>query len=140
MFYEKYTFLDKHHYLLFTNLVRPMSIIKLLKKIKQKKNNYFTNFSFLNVNKNKIIKNICIGAGSCCSMLKTCLSNQVDCFLTGDVKWHNYLDGLNNNLIVVDINHTSERVFINYLIKIIKAKFNCLNLISDYDFVKIEKI
>ena len=140
LFYEKYTFLDKHHYLLFTNLIQPMSVIKLLKKIKQKKNKFLTNFSFLNIDKNKVIKNICIGAGSCSSMLKMCLINKVDCFLTGDIKWHGYLDGLNNNLIMIDINHTSERVFINYLIKTIKSKFNSLNLISDYDFVEIEKI
>ena len=137
---SEYHFLDENNYLLVTHLIQPMSLVELLTQIKKSQIPFINKFRFLNTDKQKIIKTIAIGAGSCASMLKNCLANKIDCFFTGDVKWHNYLDGLNNQLIMVDIMHTSERVFMNQIVSVINKQFTKLELIVDNKLVEIEEI
>lgn len=61
------------------------------------------------------VKTIAICAGSGFSELQTILDSEpkIDCFLTGDLKWHNYQ--LETNTILIDIGHDVEKVFIDYI-------------------------
>lgn len=110
----------KHQYLIFCKLKKEISFKKFLKKLKSVKE--INSIRYPNASK-KIIRTICIGGGSCSSMLNDVI-NKCDCFLTGDVKWHNYLDALNNDLIMIDINHDAENIFNNVIANQCKKIFN----------------
>lgn len=133
-----YSYCDQQNYLLFTELKTAKSVNNLITKINNANLPAIKNLRSLNVNEDKIIKTICIGAGSCASMLDDVIG-KADCFLTGDVKWHNYLDALNNNLVIIDINHTAERLFINDINNHIKRKNHNLDTILDYDLIEIKQ-
>lgn len=135
--FEDFTYLNEEKYLLYTTLKVKMTIKELIAKIKSASPSTILNLRTLNIYKNTNIKRICIGAGSCCSMLDKVIDN-ADCFLTGDVKWHNYLDGLNNDLAIIDISHTAERVFIKGIYNLLKEKNHNLEIVLDYDLIAIE--
>lgn len=123
-------------YLIFTELNKPLLVSELINKLKANQT-YFSTVRCLNHQTDKMIKTICIGAGSCCGEMNTIIENKIDCFLTGDIKWHNYLDGLNNNLVMIDINHTTERVFIPAIKQFLNSK-NCnCKIVEDYNYIVI---
>lgn len=125
-------------YLLETKLNKKINLYNLVNLIKSANNEYINNIKYLNKQENMIIKNICIGAGSCSSYIPNVINNKNSCFLTGDVKWHNYLDAFNNNLAIIDIGHDAERVFIDEIINFLKQKKCKLKLIHDFDYIQIK--
>lgn len=125
-------------YLLEAKLKTKMSLNNLVDLIKSTKNEYIHDVKYLNKQEHMTIKSICIGAGSCASYIPNVINNKNTCFLTGDVKWHNYLDAFNNDLVVVDIGHEAERVFIDEIIDFLNKKNHKLKLIHDFDFLQIK--
>jgi dinuclear metal center YbgI/SA1388 family protein len=61
------------------------------------------------VNKKERIKGVALTTGSGCSLMDFV---GVDCFLTGDIKYHDAIKAINQNLMLIDIGHfESERFF-----------------------------
>ncbi len=66
----------------------------------------------------KSLKKIAIITGSGCSLLK---SIEADCFLTGDIKYHDAMEAKSINLSLIDIGHfESEQFFAQILLKHLK--------------------
>lgn len=102
-----------------------MSLKDFLKII----DNKFTNpIVYIKEQENNQIKSIAIGAGSCSGMLSDIKNKNFDLFLTGDIKWHGYIDAYNMNISIANINHYSEGVFVDYICEYIKINFqlNCI--------------
>lgn len=91
-------------------------------------NKYTNQIKYLKEQKNKIIKKIAIGAGSCSSFLDLLPNYNIDCFLTGDIKWHSYIDAYNLNISIIDINHYAELVFVEFISKYISSNFKIKTL------------
>lgn len=60
---------------------------------------------------NKNIKKVVLLAGSGSDYLYQLVDKDVDCFLTGDVGWHQYIDAKENDIAIVDIGHSEEKAF-----------------------------
>lgn len=119
------------------NLKNKISLNQFLNLLKDSNLSYFNNLRYINNQENKLIKTVCIGAGSCSSFISDVIKERIDCFLTGDVKWHNFLDAYNNDLVIVDIGHQTERVFINEISQFINKNNHELKIIHDYDLFEI---
>ncbi len=64
------------------------------------------------------VKRAALTTGSGCSLIK---SNDADCFLTGDVKYHDAMEAKSINLSLIDIGHfESEHFFAEILLKHLK--------------------
>lgn len=64
------------------------------------------------------LKNIALVTGSGCSLLN---SIEADCFLTGDIKYHDAMEAKSINLSLIDIGHfESEQFFAQILLKHLK--------------------
>lgn len=64
------------------------------------------------------VKRVALTTGSGCSLIK---SIKADCFLTGDVKYHDAMEAKSINLSLIDIGHfESERFFADILLKHLK--------------------
>ncbi len=64
------------------------------------------------------IKRVALTTGSGCSLIK---SIKADCFLTGDIKYHDAMEAKSINLSMIDIGHfESERFFADILFKHLK--------------------
>lgn len=126
----------REKYLVFCELVKPMKFKKFLKKLSS---TYFSEIRYMEPNLDKMIKTICIGAGSCTSMIEDVIG-KCDCFLTGDVKWHKYLDSYNCDLSIIDINHDAENVFFEAIKNEINKKFKSLKVYMTKANLKIHTI
>jgi len=70
------------------------------------------------VKSSNFIKTAALTTGSGCSLIK---SIDADCFLTGDVKYHDAMEAKSINLSLIDIGHfESERFFADILLKHLK--------------------
>lgn len=70
------------------------------------------------VKSSNFIKRVALTTGSGCSLIK---SIDADCFLTGDVKYHDAMEAKSINLSLIDIGHfESERFFAEILLKYLK--------------------
>ena len=70
------------------------------------------------VKSSSMVKRAALVTGSGCSLLK---SITADCFLTGDVKYHDAMEAKSINLSLIDIGHfESERFFAEILLKHLK--------------------
>src|SRR5574344_2101143 len=75
-------------------------------------------------NENKRIKKIAICGGSGISFVNQAIEKNCDCFLTGDVKYHDFLT-YENEIIIADIGHFESEQFIKQrIIEIISKKFS----------------
>ena len=64
------------------------------------------------------VKRVALTTGSGCSLIK---SVKADCFLTGDIKYHNAMEAKSINLSMIDIGHfESEKFFADILFKHLK--------------------
>ncbi|WP_310440841.1 Nif3-like dinuclear metal center hexameric protein [Sulfurimonas sp.] len=64
------------------------------------------------------VKRVALTTGSGCSLIK---SIKADCFLTGDVKYHDAMEAKSINLSLIDIGHfESEQFFAEILLKYLK--------------------
>ncbi len=128
---DKIVNLSHNPYLLIIHLTNSITVNDLINLLDVK------SLRYLNVQTNQIIKTICIGAGSCSGMLEDIIANKIDCFLTGDIKWHSYLDGLDNNTVMIDINHTIERVFIDAIYDLLERNLHELQIVKDSSLIEI---
>lgn len=73
---------------------------------------YFSIVKFVKEQANKMISRfaLCSGSGSS-AFNKLYKTKLYDCYLTGDVRWHKYLDGNLQDFPIVDIGHDSEKIF-----------------------------
>ena len=70
------------------------------------------------VKSSNFISRVALTTGSGCSLIK---SIDADCFLTGDVKYHDAMEAKSINLSLIDIGHfESERFFAEILLKYLK--------------------
>ncbi len=70
------------------------------------------------VKSSEFIKRVALTTGSGCSLIK---SIDADCFLTGDVKYHDAMEAKSINLSLIDIGHfESEHFFAEILLKHLK--------------------
>ena len=89
----------------------------------------------------KRVKRVALTTGSGCSLMRTL---EADCFLTGDIKYHDAMEAKSINLSLIDIGHyESEHFFAKILekhlknlgLKVIIASsenpFKCLSMIND---------
>ncbi|MDE5617813.1 MAG: Nif3-like dinuclear metal center hexameric protein [Ureaplasma sp.] len=129
----KITSFKQEKYLVFCELSQALTFKKFLKKLRK---TYFSGIRYMEPNSKKIIKTICIGAGSCSSMIEDVIG-KCDCFLTGDVKWHKYLDAYNCGLSVIDINHDTENVFFDAIKEEINKKFKNIKVFTTKSNLKI---
>lgn len=69
------------------------------------------------------IKTVALCGGSGTDFINDAFEAEVDCFLTGDVKYHQFLD-CENRIILADIGHFESECFIKeYLISLLSEKF-----------------
>lgn len=102
--------------------------IKLYDYISTFDNQYTNQIRYLKEQENNEIKKIAIGAGSCSSFLNQLPNYNIDCFLTGDIKWHSFIDAYNLNISIIDINHYAESVFIQFMSKYFLKNFKIKSL------------
>ena len=71
------------------------------------------------IGKKEIIKSIALTTGAGASLLDEV---EADCFLTGDIKYHDAMKALSENMMMIDIGHyESERFFADILIDELKV-------------------
>ncbi len=127
--------LDNSEYIFKGELKIPVSLdiflISLPELLNVNHANYHKNFE------KKMIKTVAICGGSGSSfMFET--KNKVDLYITCDMKYHNWLDSLNNDICILDLNHNIENVFINKIKDDLK-NFNdvkVLTFTSEIDIVR----
>ena len=91
--------------------------------------------------KKDTIKTVALCGGSGTDFTEDALNANADCFLTGDVKYHQFLD-CENQIILADVGHFESESFIKeYLISLLSEKFcNCVPLILDNSANHIKNI
>lgn len=107
--------LPENPYVLKAELMQPMKVSNFLQVLKD--THLFNSLRYIEQQKDWTIKSVAIGAGSCSSYLNEVYFNQVDCFITGDIKWHGYQDAYNAHVVAIDINHDAEQVFIPTIVE-----------------------
>lgn len=71
------------------------------------------------------IKKFAVVTGGGASLWRHCLTKGVNVLLTGDMKHHDAIDAQENGVLIVDAGHFStERIYMNYLKKIISSNFD----------------
>lgn len=75
---------------------------------------------------NPVIKRCLIGLGAFYSAAYDYLQiiKKSDLFVTGDLKWSNWIHALNNSIKVIDIGHKIEAVFIKYIKDLLLKHFH----------------
>ena len=137
-FEETPSLLPENPYLVFGELKAPKTVFELAKQIKE--NKLINNVRVINKQENNWVRTICIGAGSCTSYMNDVIRTQVDCFLTGDFKWHTFQDAFNANLNVIDIGHDAEQVFITTIKEKIMNEFKELLIIEYFNAIEIKEV
>lgn len=117
--------LPNNPYVIVADLLEPIKVNDFLVNLKSLQQ--FSSLRYLEQQKNITIKQIAIGAGSCSSYLNEVYLNKVDCFLTGDVKWHGYQDAYNAGIVMIDINHDAEQVFIPTIVEHLRSNHELQN-------------
>lgn len=73
---------------------------------------------------------ICSGSGA--SLWKNCARKGINILVTGDLKHHDALDAREAGVCIIDVGHfASEQIYMNYLAKIIRDRFNVEVFIAD---------
>lgn len=89
-------------------------------------------------NRNDVINKIAVIGGSGSEYISL-LSNNVDCLITGDLKYHDYQLALSHNLKLIDIGHFAESIMVRKTIELINKEFNLTVLGSEQtDYIKIK--
>lgn len=105
------------------------SVIEIAEHIKKELG--IKNIRLLSYDKNKKIERIAIVTGSGMDFYKE-IKNYVDLFITADVKHHEGLDALEENMNIIDFgHHESESFSIELLYKFLE-EFNCFDIHKHY--------
>lgn len=76
---------------------------------------------------NKKIKNIALLAGSGSDVIST-LDSNIDLFITGELKWHDWLQADQQQINVLALGHYMENIFVEHLYKLLSEKFKQLEV------------
>ena len=98
----------------YSTLEEPISIEEAAQKIKEKLG--IKNLRLVARDDKKMIKRIAVVNGSGMSFFKKLKRLKIDLFLTGDVKYHEGLDALEEGLSVIDIGHYESEHFFHQLV------------------------
>jgi len=90
-----------------------MKFNKLLKIVKKRLNIDTIKYTNINLEKNRFIKDISLTTGSGMSLLN---SIKTDCFLTGDIKYHEAMEADSSNISLIDIGHYESEIYFIYLL------------------------
>lgn len=107
--------------------INEIDLIELVNKLQPK---YDYPLRFIKAN-DKPITRIGLVGGSGMSYLLEAKANNCDCFLTGDVKYHEALDAMELDINVIDIGHYAEHVFKENMQKIVSNLCDCEVVISE---------
>lgn len=85
----------------------------------------------------KVIHSIGLCTGSGTSLLESAVANGVDLFITGDVKYHNAISALRENIVLLDVGHFhSEISSVTLLKELFKKLFGNKLKLSEYTRLK----
>lgn len=77
----------------------------------------------------KDIQKVAICGGSGMSLLDYVLKADVDAFVTGDVKHHDFIDAYNNGLTLIDAGHFStENIIVKLLVEYLRRNFDDISI------------
>ncbi len=76
-------------------------------------------------NEEKIVKKVAIVSGSGSFLLDYFTNSDVDVFITGDLKYHDFHDMFKLNKCVVDIGHFAENIFSTKVLEDIDVEYCC---------------
>ncbi|MDY6820762.1 MAG: Nif3-like dinuclear metal center hexameric protein [Deferribacterota bacterium] len=78
-----------------------------------------------NLKKLNNIDKFAVVAGSGATYWKKCKDKGVKLLITGDLKHHDALDAMEEDIAIIDVGHfASERIYLNYLSKVLKENFD----------------
>lgn len=119
-------------------LEKEIDATEFLKNVKSILNIH--NIRYVSGKKDKI-KTVALCGGSGMDFVDDALRENVDCFLTGDIKYHQFLD-CENHILLADIGHFESENFIKeYLFSLLSEKFcNFANLHLDNSANHIKNI
>lgn len=102
------------------DLVEEIEATEFLLKVKSILNLH--NIRYVKGKTNKV-KTIALCGGSGTDFMEDAIKEKVDCFLTGDIKYHQFLDS-ENRILLADIGHFESESFIKeYLNSLLSEKF-----------------
>lgn len=89
---------------------------------------------FTNISDDKYISKVGVCSGSGGNLITEAFKNKVNAFLTGEIKHHEILFAVKNNITVVDVGHfKSENVIVEKLYNILTYKFNNIEIYKSND-------
>lgn len=118
---------DSQDYIL-GELPQPISLAKLAHVVKNKWDLDFVKYA--TGYKNKIISRVAICGGAGASLLYTIKG--ADVFITGDIKHHAWIDSIDLNIPLIEVNHNVENIFVD----IVASKLLKLN--QEFNILKIK--
>lgn len=107
-------------YLTYANLITPTDISHLAEIIKSKFN---TQCKWRICKPLSQIKRFAICAGGGYSLVKNVDWQQSEIFITGDLKYHDWIDVERNGYNVIDIGHEVENIFTDFITNLLEEKF-----------------
>lgn len=118
-------------------LSKPMSSKEFAKLISDTFN--CQGLRFTDISESRYISKVGICSGSGGSLIKNAINFKVHAFLTGEIKHHEILSAIKENITVVDIGHfKSENIIVKKLANTIKNKFKDISV--DYSRANLDKI
>ncbi|MGL4950536.1 MAG: Nif3-like dinuclear metal center hexameric protein [Mycoplasma sp.] len=111
------------------SLTKQKSLKHVAKDIKKKLS--LDSVKYLKCFEKKPIKTIAICSGSGSSLMDNVSNNKIDLFITGDMKYHSWVDSKYIELPIIDVSHEIENVFIDIIYEqLIKLNVCNTNLIK----------
>ena len=104
------------------NLEKPMSLSSFTKHLKRSLDLDSVRL-ISNMNLDEMIQSVAIVGGSGGHIIHTGLLKNVDVYVTGDIKYHDALDAINQGYTVIDVGHHVEKKSLPKLQEVI-SKFN----------------
>lgn len=99
---------DKDSCMFFAKNTDNMEFKKIASRIKSR----LPNSKIIGYEGKKEIKKIGLVGGSGASFIDYAISKKIDLFITGDIKWHDWTDAIEQGLSLIDIGHIQEKVII----------------------------
>lgn len=107
--------------------IKEISYKDLILKVKYKLNCKLLKTS--NVKKNINTIAFCSGSGS--GFIPLIKENNIDCYLTSEIKHDKFIFANENDLLVIDAGHfETENIFVSYFEKLLKENFKDINIIN----------
>ncbi|MDQ5983244.1 MAG: GTP cyclohydrolase [Eubacteriales bacterium SKADARSKE-1] len=79
----------------------------------------------------KKISRVAVGSGACGNLINDVIFKKADAFVAGEIKHHEILLALQNNIVVVDVGHfKSEDVVVLPLVKVLQEKFPSIEFLK----------